>query len=130
MAITAIRSIRNLVGGSVYNVGNQEQPNDTGGRGHSLLVRSGSVVACNIWIPWCNSQVDFDNHHKIVVVPDGVGAVPILFAIWQQGDYVRYTRDGLFYDNGALVHGNCTVGGDRSVEIRGADIFHADLRFF
>jgi hypothetical protein len=130
MAVTAIRSIRNLVKGQVYNVRNQEQPNDTGGRGNALSVNGGEVVACNMWIPWCNNQADFDNHHKIIIVPTAVNVLPVLFAIWQQGDYVRYTRDGLFHNNGALVPGNSTVGGDRSVEIRGTGLFDADLRFY
>jgi hypothetical protein len=84
-----------------------------------------------MWIPWCVNQADFEWGHKILITP-AVAAppVPIFFAIWQEGDYVRYSLNGLFAKNGLLVPGNCTVGGDRSVEIVGPDVTHADLRFF
>ena len=130
MAITAIRAVRNLLLNDVYFVRNQEQPNDTGGKGHALEVDPGAVLTCNMWIPWCRSQEDFDWHHKIIVVPVVNDQIPVVFNIWQEGDYVRYSRDGLFKSNGDLVPGNCTVGGDRSVEIVGDDAFNADLRFF
>jgi hypothetical protein len=130
MAVTAIRSIRNRVtGGAEYHVRNQENPNDTGGRGHDLTVRSGQVIQCNMWIPWCVSQNDFDNHHKILIVPTAFQTIPAFFSIWQQGDYVRYSRDGLFHANGDLVPGNSTAGGDRSVDIVGTTIEDADLVF-
>jgi len=81
-----------------------------------------------MWIPWCVNQADFDNHHKIILVPVS-NSLPVIFSVWQQGDYVRYSRDGLFHQDGELVPGNCTVGGDRSVDIVGPDLAHADLVF-
>jgi hypothetical protein len=128
VAVTAIRSVRNHVPGSLYHVRNQENPNDTGGRGHSLDVQAGNVVKCNMWIPWCVNQQDFANHHKIILVPTS-NRPTVTFSVWQHGDYVRYSRDGLFDADGELVPGNCTVGGDRSVDIVGADLDHADLVF-
>src|SRR5262245_3561729 len=109
MAITSIRSIRNFVAGSTYVVRNQETKDP------ALSVDSGRAVTCKMPIPWCDNQAQFDNMHKIVMSPIATGRVPITFTIWQQGDYVRYSKDGLFHNDGDLVPGNCTVGGDRSV---------------
>src|SRR4051812_14831306 len=130
MAVTAIRSVRNKVPGEQYSIRNQENPNDTGGKGKSLDVPPNQVVSCNMWIPWCVNQNDFNNHHKIIIVPLAFNTIPITFNVWQEGDYVRYSRDGLFHKNGDLVPGNSTVGGDRSVEIIGSGLHDADLMFY
>ena len=124
MAITSIRSFRNLIGGETYGVRNNEESQEP------LIVASGEAKACNMRIPWCNNQGEFDKNHYIISAPYVQGTVPARFAIWQEGDYVRYSRDSFFKPDGNLVPGNCTVGGDRSVEIVGTNIYDADLRFF
>lgn len=130
MAVTAIRSIRNGHETDVYFVRNHENPNDTGGQGNVLTIPLGETVQCNMWIPWCNSQEDFDNRHRISIMPVAFNFIPVIFAIWQQGDYVRYSKNGLFKDDGDLVAGNNTIGGDRAIQIVGSDPKDADLVFY
>ena len=131
MGITAIKSIANRHENEVYYVRNLENPNTTGGTGKSLQVGVGSTVQCNMWIPWCISETEFITYRRhILISPLAFGVIPVVFAIWQQGDYVRYSTDGLFYSDGTLVPGNATINGDRSVEITGTTLFDADLRFF
>jgi len=126
VAVTAIRSIRNSNGDS-YFVKNNENPNDTGGPGKSLGVASGQTVPCNMWIPWCTSEADFEGGHFIIMSPVAFNEVPVVFVIWQEGDYVRYSKDGLFHPNGDLVPGHASVGGDHDVQIVGLNKFDADL---
>ncbi len=84
-----------------------------------------------MWIPWCNSQADFDANHAILMSPIAFGQpTAVFFAIWQQGDYVRHSKDGRFYPDGALVPGNATVNGDRSVEITGTTLFDTEIKFY
>ena len=131
MGITAIKSIANRHENSVYYVRDLENPNATGGTGKVLQVDVGQTVQCNMWIPWCWSETQFINdHRRILIAPPAFNEIPVRFNIWQQGDYVRYSTDGLFHSDGTLVPGNATINGDRSVEITGTTIFDADLRFF
>lgn len=129
MAVTAIKSIRNDVD-AVYAVKNNEHPSDTGGEGKALEIPPGVVVPCSMWIPWCGSQGDFDDNHFIIMSPVALDVEPVVFIIWQDGDYVRYSKDGLFHPNGNLVQGNNTVGGDRAIQIVGPNMFEADIIFY
>ena len=130
MAVTAIRSIRNSSESEPYFARNHENQNDTGGPGKSLEINSGEVVQCNMWVPWCATQEDFDNRHKISIVPLAFNEIPVTFTIGQQGDYVRYSKDGLFHDEGEPVPGNNTVGGDRAIQIVGTSLTNADIIFY
>jgi hypothetical protein len=131
MGITAIKSISNLHETELYYVKNHEHPDDTGGKGQALAVQPGETIACNMWIPWCTSNDEFSKwHHRISIVPLALNTFPVEFNIWQQGNYVRYSKNGLFQDNGNLVPGNCTVNGDRSVEITGTSLYDADIKFY
>ena len=140
MAITAIKSVKNSVDNLFY-VKNVENPNDTGGIGHALEVPPGQTIVCNMWIPWCDTQDQFDHGSSLGKGPAHIlisflwsstqgGPIPPQFAIWQQGDYVRYSRNALFKRDGDLVMGNNTVGGDRSVEVTGSDMQSAQLWFY
>lgn len=130
MGVTAIKSISNRHATELYYVSNLEHPADTGGEGKTLQIQPGETKACNMWIPWCTSQNDFDNNHRIIIVPLAFDVIPVTFTIWQDGDYVRYSKDGLFHENGDFVPGNCTVNGDRSVDIIGNSLDDADLVFY
>ena|SRR6478609_2741319 len=128
MAVTAIKSIRSALDEDTYFVRNLENLNDTGGPGASLSIEPGApATQCNMWIPWCGSESDFVNRHRIIMVPIAFGVIPVTFTVWQQGDYVRYSKDGVFHDDGELVPGNPAVGGDRGVQIVGHDMNDADL---
>ena len=143
MPVTAIRSIRNSTPEGL-GVANLENPSDTGGgKGSSLNVLPGQVIECNIWIPWADSYSDFLHGkwplfrgpaHILILyawasTQDPQDPPPNAFAVWQQGDYVRYTKNMQWSDNGPLVPGNSTVGGDRSLEVVGGTIWQSDLVF-
>jgi hypothetical protein len=112
MGVTAIKSITNTHANLTYRVKNRENSNDP-----ELTIAPGQVTPCNMWIPWCTSEKDFDNHH-IQILEVSAGLVQPI-AIWQDGDYVRYSKEGVFQPNGNLVLGASYVNGDRSVVISG-----------
>jgi hypothetical protein len=137
MGVTAIKSIANRVTGVTYLVRNLENPNDTGGEGQYLTIGPGENRRVNMWIPWCNNQVDFGNGKRITLealgtiqqeasgtIQQELSANPDSFTIWQRGDYVYFSLDDRF-ETGQLVAGNSTVNGDRSVEITSGS-----LRFY
>ena len=67
MGVTAIKSIANQITGVTYLVRNLENPNDTGGPGQYLTIGPGENRRVNMWIPWCNNQVDFGNGKRITL---------------------------------------------------------------
>lgn len=123
MGVTAIKSIANRVIGVTYFVRNLENPNDTGGEGQYLGIGPGENRPVNMWIPWCDNQVDFRNGKRITL--EAVGTIesgnPDSFTIWQSGNYVYFSLDDMF-ESGQLVAGNSTINGDRSVEITSAGV--------
>ena len=130
MGVTAIKSIKNNNATGAYYIKNLEHPSDTNGPDGPMKAAPGQNITCNMWIPWCTSQTDFYNNHRIIIVPFSNDPHAVTLTIWQQGDYVRYSRDGGFHDNGTLVPGNSTVNGDRSIEITGTNVLDVDLRFY
>jgi len=140
MPVTAIKSITNQIDKVVF-VKNRETPSDTGGEGHQLPVAPGDTLQCNMWIPWANTQYEYDNGSGVGKGPahilisinwssvDGTPEPPE-FSIWQQGAYVRYSPQRSWSKDGKLVRGNSTVGGDRSVTVTGGTYTNADLEFF
>jgi hypothetical protein len=137
MGVTAIKSIANRVPGVTYLVRNLENPNDTGGEGQYLSIGPGDNRRVNMWIPWCNNQIDFGNGKRITLealgtiqqevsgsTQQGLSAIPASFTVWQRGDYVWFSLDDRF-ETGQLVAGRSTVDGDRSVEIE-----NGSLRFY
>jgi hypothetical protein len=128
VAITTIRSIANLTD-VIYTVQNLERPGDTGGEGEFLAIEPRGNIPVRMWIPWCDNQGDYNANHRIAFDSLGTIEQPLsggpdqattpslpFFAVWQSGDYVFYAVDDVF-DHGRLVPGNCTIGGERSVEI-------------
>ena len=140
MPVTAIKSIRNGTGVGCY-VRNLENPNDTDRNGQPHALAPGEVWQCNMWIPWADTQDQFDHGSGIGKGPAHINITfvwssledappPHEFAIWQSGDYVRYSKNLSWVNNGQLVPGNSTVGGDRSVDIVGTDGQDADVNFY
>jgi hypothetical protein len=130
MSVTAIRAITNVNLSQVYVVKNLANPNDTGGNGQGLTIAVGTAVQCNMWIPWCASEKDWANRQRINITPIAINVFPILFNIWQHGDYIRYSKDGLFHSDGDIVPGNSTIGRNCTLEITGTSFADADLRFY
>ncbi len=61
MGVTAIKTFRNMTSKPV-RVTNVE-------RGHTRIIPSEHTQDFDIWIPWCNHQVDFDwNHYMMIEV--------------------------------------------------------------
>ena len=129
MPVTAIKSLRNGTD-TPYVIKNNENPNDTGGKEHVLDIPPGRVIQCSMWIPWCGSETDFNAKHFIIMSPVAIDVGPSSFVIWQDGDYVRYSKDGLFHLDGDLVQGNNTVGGDRAIQIVSPNSSEVDLIFY
>ena len=130
MGVTAIKSIKNSNATGAYYIKNLEHPSDTTGPNGPMKVAPGQNISCNMWIPWCTSQTDFYNNHRIILVPFSNDGNARVIAIWQQGDYVRYSLNDTFQNNGTLVPGNSTVNGDRSIEITGTNVLDADIKFY
>jgi hypothetical protein len=113
--ITAIREFKNSLKSPIelYRVRTREL----------VKVGANASVSCNVWIPWCDTQRQFDAGEHIVLRTPAVWAKtyfiwaqPFIW-IWQQGDYVRYSRDGKFHFNGERVPGDSRVDGDRALEL-------------
>jgi hypothetical protein len=113
MGITAIKSFNNKTTG-IVNVRNVE-------RSQEWLVDAGKNLGVDIWIPWCVSQVDFDNNHYMMIIVQQYRNRT--YWIWQSnegdGDHVRYNTQGSWKPEAAWVDGFSGVNGDRAVEIRG-----------
>ena len=100
MGITAIKRIENR-SRSTIQVLNRENPNS---RGSNRVVGSGSSIAADIWIPWAPRAEDFMVHHLEI---QQFGRTR--YWMWQaanaDGDFIRFSTDGLWHDQGEKVHG-------------------------
>lgn len=100
MSTTWIKRLENR-SRSTITLLNKENPNT---RGHLIGVPSGSRIAVDMPIPWAPVQSDFAGHHLELVVG---GATK--YWIWQatnaDGDFIRYSTDGVWHDQGEHVHG-------------------------
>lgn len=113
--ITAIREFENLtpVRVQIYSVRTRE------------LVRAepGKAVSCNMWIPWADTARQFAAGERIEVQTPGYLAggyyiFPQTYHwIWQQGDFVRCSKDGQFHFNGEHVPGDARIDGDRVLQV-------------
>jgi hypothetical protein len=78
------------------------------------------TVSFDIWIPWCESEVDFGYYHKYMSIY--VRNPSIEYAIWQSNeggiDRVRYNTGRWWRPNAPGVGGDSSVDGNRVVEIR------------
>src|SRR6266849_3709901 len=108
MGITAIKHITNNSSQPVY-IHNHENPSN------SVTINPNNTATIDIWIPWCTSQSDWQwNHYLSVEQPN---APRTLCWIWQQDNFVRYSTDGQFHDQGTYVPGVAQIDADRLLTI-------------
>jgi hypothetical protein len=97
MGITTIKRIENR-SGSIIQVLNRA--NSSANR----LVGSGDSIEADIWIPGAPNPGDFADHHLEIVQ---LGRTR--YWIWQaantDGDFIRFSTDGMWHDQGERVHG-------------------------
>ena len=141
MPVTVIRSIRNSteVRWSITNLENPAETEEGGRASYSLY--PGDTWLCSIRIPSPEGEWQFNSGsprnpnsrgaYILIMTPRPMElAVSRKFAVWQQGNHVRYSTDASWSENGPLVPGNNTAGGDKGVEIVGTNRFDAELRFY
>jgi len=139
MSVTVIKSIRNAttVRWSITNLENPTETEESGKASYSLY--PGDTWLCSIQIPSPENEWQFNSGSRrqsrgayiLIMTPRPMElAVSRKFAVWQQGNHVRYSTDASWSENGTLVPGNSTVGGDGVVEIVGTNRFDAELRFY
>jgi hypothetical protein len=110
MGVTAIKRIVNQTGDTVH-LTNHENP------GTNKTIDPRATVACDVWIPWCTSQADFDHNHYLTVA-----AGSRTTWMWQSseasGDRVRVSPVGMFQANQTPIDGDASVNGNRTLYIR------------
>lgn len=114
MGVTAIKQIVNQTNGTA-DITNYENTRT------NQTVPAGASVACDIWIPWCTSQADFEHNHYLKVVA-GLRTT----WVWQNkdhsGDQVRASPEGRFQINQTPIEGDSGVDGNRILYIRGSGL--------
>lgn len=77
---------------------------NSGARGNNVPVPPGSSIMVDMAVPWAPAQGDFAGHHLEIAV----GGVT-RYWIWQasnaDGDFIRFSTDGAWHDQGEHVHG-------------------------
>ena len=112
MGVTAIKRIVNqsFASATLLNLENRTSP------GHGVLIRPGESVAVDIWVPWAPRAEDFPQRHLQLQVNGQTR-----FWIWQaanaDGDFVRFSVDGTWHDQGERVYGLAGVDGDRMLVV-------------
>ncbi len=118
MGITAIKRVENRSSASVTLL-DIENPNVPG---HGVSIAPGEGSPVSMFVPWAiNAQEFLGNHHvpgkRLELQLDG----QTRFWIWQankaDGDYVRFSEDGVWRDPGRRVYGVPTVNGDRTMVV-------------
>jgi hypothetical protein len=99
-AITGLQTVTNLYGSQV-NFTNAE----SSGNNRQVPVLTTEEVG-NAWIPWCDNADQFNTHHMSLKSSDG----SLNIAVWQHGDNIRYSVNGVFADNAPNVPGNSNIG--------------------
>lgn len=122
MSITAIKYVQNQSSLPVEIVNDESHETSNGS------IPPGEGRSMNTWVPWCGSQSDFNNGHRITVRLRRPGQEDTMFAIWQQGrrdgDYVRFTQSAeeVVFDGNAppIWTGNdgARAGGDRILYVQ------------
>jgi len=111
MGVTAIKHFDNDSAGVVV-VRNVE-------RAQSWEINPGATLGVDIWIPWCVSQVDFDNNHYLMIEFSQPART---YWVWQSNeawkDLVRCNTEGKWKPEASPVWGISYVNGNRSVELQ------------
>jgi hypothetical protein len=127
MGVTAIKTIVNTTHFPVivrsYENDNPRNRVRVEGIAPNLDPRENHVNAnCDIWIPWCNSQEDFEHGKYILVrliydypLPESK------FWFWQNGGWIYFTRNDRWYPDrrniSDLLSGDPYVDGERILVI-------------
>jgi hypothetical protein len=122
--VTTLVSLQNHSGhrNQVVTVFNAE---NSGTLGHGVPVSPSARTALNMWVPWATSQEEFEHHHlRVEVAADSAAnETGMTYWIWQaersDGDWVRYSTDGLWHDPGRIAVGLAEVGGERTLRVHG-----------
>jgi hypothetical protein len=77
---------------------------NSGTRGHNIAVPPGSSIAIDMAIPWAAVQTDFPGHHLEIVV-GGVTRYWIWQATNADGDFIRFSTDAAWHNQGEHAHG-------------------------
>ncbi len=105
MGVTAVKTIINRTN-DLIEIYKREDPND------SVTILPNSSAQEDIWIPWV---VNMDDFNKKTIEIKYVDSNKI-FYIWQNGDKVRYSKDG-WENPGKAIPGDSQVDGDRTLII-------------
>ena len=101
MGITTIKRIENRSRSAVKIL---HRDVNTKPRGVNILIEPGGNIAADIWIPWAPTANDFSLQH-LQIVEAGITK----YWIWQannaDGDFIRYSMDGQWHDQGDKVYG-------------------------
>lgn len=121
MGVTAIKRLDNRSGSTVtlVNVENPRAP------GSGQAVPPGGRLAMDNWIPWAGSG-DFASKH-LQVRYDGATRFWIWQALNADGDHVRFSVDGRWYDRGEPVDGISAPDGNRTLIVFDQGVQLVDL---
>ena len=122
-----VTSIRKVINNSTDTVRIDDHENSNA----SVVVGPRQTIdqdVCNIWIPWCTSEGEFNGGHFLVLTGTSPDTAVRPWWIWQQwqpwwtggdgSDRVRCSRDGRFHNvKFNWVPGDSRVNGDREVVI-------------
>src|SRR5688572_14396094 len=104
MGVTFIKRLENRSRSPIKLV-NKENSNT---RGNDIVVPPKSSVFIDMAIPWAPAQTDFPGHHLEIVV-GGVTRYWIWQAANADGDFIRFSTDGSWHNQGEHVHGYAGV---------------------
>lgn len=112
IGITAIKEIINNSKETLHII-KKENPN------HDLLtIFSGNTSVHEIWVPWVTNQNEFNE--KVIEITFEESNKKI--SIWQNGNTVRYSKNG-FSNGGFAVAPMQKTDGDRKLTITDTQIF-------
>lgn len=119
MTITSIRQINNNADFILLVM------KDRGGT--RIEIPANTSRGTDIWIPWCNTEGDFNDDKRLDVIAffrdtifDGSRVAWWLFYLWQRGDQIFFSKAPEEFSQGRCVPTLCSTGGDRLLIIDGA----------
>lgn len=108
--VTSIRKVKNLTSERLRLWKVDKKPFEPSTQ--EYVIEPGDSVNIAMWAPWANSAADFEDHHMDVFLGSRKVA-----AIWQKGDFVRFSPTGEYFENAPPVVGIGASGGDRSLVV-------------
>lgn len=111
MGVTAIRGLKNM-SDSYLHLHDHDNPTAIGGLGVSA--EPGQIVRCNMWIPW---RIGSDQRSKVICLYGDRNHQQRICAIWQYGDYVRWSTEVFWKSDADHIPGEAGVNGDRILTV-------------